>query len=183
MAQKIRSGEIVTLADRRRHVLLELPHDVYLPLERLLGELASAGVVGILSHPERNLAILNQPGLVRPLVDRGCLMQVTAGSLTGSFGPQVQQLAMSLVEEGLVHFISTDAHGTRTRMPVLSAAFGRVAELAGHEAAVDLCCRNPAAVAAGEVVSPGRRPKAEKSTWIGWLWRSFSSEQTASRPI
>ena len=83
---RIRRGEVLTLADRRRHVLLELPHDVYVPLERLLAELASAGLVGILSHPERNLGILNQPGVLRPLVERGCLLQVTAGSLTGAFG-------------------------------------------------------------------------------------------------
>ena len=183
LVRKIRSGEVVTLADQGRHALLELPHDVYVPLDRLLAELASAGVVGILSHPERNLGILNQPGLVRPLVDRGCLLQVTAGSLTGSFGPQVQQVAESLVEQGLVHFVSTDAHGTKTRAPILSAAFQRVAELAGGEAAVDLCCRHPAAVAAGEMVPPGRRRKAEKSTWISWLRRSFPSEQTLSRSI
>ena len=83
LVRKIRSGEVLTLADRRRHVLLELPHDVYVPLDRLLAELAAAGLVGILSHPERNRGILNQPGVLRPLVERGCLMQVTAGSLTG----------------------------------------------------------------------------------------------------
>ena len=32
LLQKIRSGEVLTLGDRRRHVLLELPHDVYVPL-------------------------------------------------------------------------------------------------------------------------------------------------------
>jgi protein-tyrosine phosphatase len=182
LVKRIRAGEVVTLADRRRHVLLELPHDVYLPLDRLLAELASAGVVGILSHPERNLGILNQPGLVRPLVDRGCLLQVTAGSLTGAFGPQIQRLAESLIEQGLVHFVSTDAHNTKTRAPVLAAAFERVAQLAGREAALDLCCRHPGAVAAGDVVPPGRR-KAEKTTWFGRFSRPFSSEPTLARSI
>ena len=119
LPQRIRSGEVVTLGDHRRHVLLELPHDVYVPLDRLLAELAAAGLVGILSHPERNRGILHQPGVVRPLVERGCLLQVTAGSLTGAFGSQVQKFASSLVEQGLVHFVSTDAHSTTTRPPVL----------------------------------------------------------------
>ena len=48
---KLRAGEVLTLADRGRYVLLELPHEVYFPLERLLGELERAGMVGILSHP------------------------------------------------------------------------------------------------------------------------------------
>jgi protein-tyrosine phosphatase len=182
LVRRIRAGEVVTLADRHRHVLLELPHDVYVPLDGLLAELASAGVVGILSHPERNLGILNQPSLVRPLVDRGCLLQVTAGSLTGTFGPQVQQFAESLVEQGLVHFVSTDAHGTKARAPVLTAAFERVARLAGRDAAIDLCCWHPGAVASGEIVPPGRR-KAKKSTWFSWFRSSFPVEQAATKSI
>ena len=67
---KIRSGDVVTLADHRRYVLLELPHEVYLPLDRLLGELKVAGLVGILSHPERNQGILGQPRVLEGLLDR-----------------------------------------------------------------------------------------------------------------
>lgn len=174
LLRRIRIGEVLTLADRRRHVLLELPHDIYVPLDRLLAELASAGLAGILSHPERNLGILSRPDLVRRLVERGCLLQVTAGSLTGAFGPEIQQLAESLVAQGLVHFIGTDAHGTETRAPLLAAAFQRVARLAGGDAAVDLCCRNPAAVAAGKSVPRGRRVPA-KFTWTEWWRRSFPS--------
>jgi tyrosine-protein phosphatase YwqE len=125
--------------------------------------LASAGLVGILSHPERNLGILNQPGILGPLVERGCLLQVTAGSLTGAFGPRIQERAESLVRDGLVHFVATDAHGTKGRPPVLSTAFQRVAKLAGEEAALDLCCRNPAMVVAGGSVPPGRR-RGKKGT-------------------
>ena len=73
----------MTLADRGRHVLLELPHEVYLPLDRLLADLAGAGLSGILSHPERNQGILSQPGVVKSMVQAGCLIQVTAESLTG----------------------------------------------------------------------------------------------------
>jgi protein-tyrosine phosphatase len=182
LVQKIRCGAVLTLADHRRHVLLELPHDVYVPMNRLLDDLTSAGLVGILSHPERNLGLLNQPSLVRPLVERGCLLQVTAGSLTGTFGPQVQRFAKSLVEQGLVHFVSTDAHGTKSRPPVLATAFERIAEWGGHDAAVDLCCRHPAAVAAGEIVPSGRR-KLQKPAWTSWLHRSFPSESITAKSI
>ncbi len=161
---KIRSDTVMTLADRGRHVLLELPHDVYVPLDRMLADLSSTGLVGILSHPERNRGLLNEPRLVRPLVERGCLLQVTAGSLTGAFGGHVKRFAESLVRQGLVHFVSTDAHGTKVRRPVLSAAFDEVARLAGEKAATDLCCRHPAAVAAGGDVPSGRR-QIKKFAW------------------
>lgn len=182
LTRKIRTGDVLTLADRRRHVLLELPHNVYLPLDRLLDELRAAGIVGVLSHPERNRGILGRPGVLRPLVQRGCLLQVTAGSLTGEFGPYVQQFSRSLVEQGLVHFVATDAHGTKARRPALRAAFERVAELAGRQTADDLFCRHPAAVAAGGNVLPGCRRPA-KLAWTKWLRQTFTSEPVSTGPI
>ena len=167
---KLRDGEVLTLADKRRHVLLELPHEVYLPLEGLLSKLDAAGIKGILSHPERNLGILGQPGVLPPLVDAGCLLQITSGALIGTFGPQVAKFATTLVQKRLVHFVATDAHGSRSRRPLLRRAFHRVAELIGEEAAVDLCCRNPASAAAGtDVVS--LRPSPRKiglGSWFPW---------------
>lgn len=158
MVAALRTGDVLTLADRGRHVLLELPHEMYFPLEPLLKQLQAAGMVGILSHPERNQGLLNEPQLVAPLVEAGCLMQVTAGSFNGTFGPPAQQLAEWMLERGLVHFVATDAHGPRSRRPLMSAAYQRVAGLAGEETALALCCRNPAAVAAGQdVAGIGRR--------------------------
>lgn len=178
MVNKIRAGIVVTLGNHRRHILLELPHEVYLPLDRLLSELAHAGLVGILSHPERNCGILRQPKVLRPLVERGLLLQVTAGSLTGDFGPQIEKLSESLVSQGLVHFVGTDSHGCKSRPPVMSTAFHRVAKIAGESTAVDLCCRNPMAVAKGETVVGGCRG-SEKFARSGWFRRTFSSEHAA----
>ena len=33
LPERLRSGQVLSLADRRRHVLLELPHELYVPLE------------------------------------------------------------------------------------------------------------------------------------------------------
>ncbi len=80
---------------------------------------------GILSHPERNAGLLAKPRIVEQLVDQGCLMQVTAGSLMGTFGPASQQLAESMLVNGLVHFVATDAHGARSRRPLMQRTFTR----------------------------------------------------------
>jgi protein-tyrosine phosphatase len=160
MVAKVLSGEVLTLADRRRHVLLELPHEVYFPLDRLLDDLRAAGMVGILSHPERNRGILGRPDTAHDLVNQGMLLQITSGSLWGMFGPRVQALAEWLVKQGLVHFIASDAHATKSRCPVLSAGWEIIAELAGTDAADALCRVNPGRVANGEMVSGGcRSPK------------------------
>jgi protein-tyrosine phosphatase len=167
---KIQSGEVVSLADQGQHVLLELPHEVYLPLEGLLAKLDAAGLTGILSHPERNAGIMARPGVVRSLVDRGCLIQVTAAALTGGFGSGVRQVAELLVKQGLVHFVSSDAHSPRSRPPRLSDAFERVTEIAGQEMAVELFCTNPTAVACGRDVVPGARSAAgpPRRGWLPW---------------
>ena len=57
---RIASGEVVTLGDHGRHILLEQPHELFLPLEPVLAKLSRHGIVGILSHPERNVGILSQ---------------------------------------------------------------------------------------------------------------------------
>jgi protein-tyrosine phosphatase len=150
LPRKLRDGPALTLADRRRHVLLELPHDMYLPLDRLLAELRGQGITGILAHPERNGGILRQPQVLRPLVEDGLLLQATAGSFLGAFGPQVQALAESLLAEDFLHLVASDAHGTAARRPQLSEAFARIAQLADRDTAVELCCRNPARIVAGE---------------------------------
>jgi protein-tyrosine phosphatase len=175
LAPRIQSGQVVTLADRRRHVLIELPHGVWFPLERLLAELKNSGVTAILSHPERNAAICRRPRVLRSLVEQGCLAQVTAGSLTGNFGAAIEKTAGWMVRHGLVHFVATDAHDVRGRPPLLRPAFQRVVELAGEAAAMDLFCRRPADVVAGSAIAPAP-PDLRTSRWRGWLRRTFVSE-------
>lgn len=174
LVRRIADDEVLTLADGGRYVLLELPHEIYLPLDRLLEDLAASGLVGILSHPERNLGILRQPSIVERLVDAGCLMQVTAGSLTGNFGRQSCAMAEWMALQGLVHFVATDAHSPRTRRPMIRRAYHRVAQLAGQDAAALWCSQNPACVVAGRAVASGRGTR-RCSGWTGWLrWRKAS---------
>lgn len=157
MVEQLAVGNVLTLGGHRRHVLLELPHEMYLPLEPLLARLSSRNIVGILSHPERNEGILRQPNVLGRLVDAGCLLQVTAGSLCGTFGPACQQLAISIIEQGLAHFVATDAHGCRSRRPLMRRAYEQVASLTDRDTAMALCSINPGLVAMGQIVPSGRR--------------------------
>lgn len=165
---KIANGDVLTLADGRQYVLLELPHEVYLPLERVLAELERVGLTSILSHPERNQGIIHRPEVVHQLAEQGCLLQLTAGSLTGEFGSTVQKFAEMLLREGLVHFIATDAHRLKHRAPCMKEAFFRAVGLVGEETAVELCCRNPEAITSGKklVNSHHKGLKPEKSPWF-----------------
>jgi protein-tyrosine phosphatase len=173
LVERLLSGDVLTLGDHRRHVLLELPHELYLPLEPLIERLSRHNIAAILSHPERNQGILRRPEVLALLVEAGCLMQITAGSLCGSFGADCQQLAESMIGAGLVHFVATDGHGARSRRPLMSRAFERVSQLAGLDMAVELCSGNPARVAAGRPVQSGRR-QSQSSRRRWWSKKSVA---------
>lgn len=152
LVARLKGGELLTLADQRRHVLVDLPEQAYVGLDDLLAELTAAGMVAILAHPERNREILARPERLHPLVAAGCLLQVTAGSLLGEFGADVQQLADRLIRQGIVQLVASDAHHIHFRRPVLAAAFDHVAQHAGVEAARVLFHLNPASIVAGRPV-------------------------------
>lgn len=169
MIELLRTGQVMSLGDRRRHVLLELPHELYFPLEPVLAALERIGMTGILSHPERNRGLQRTPELLPSLVEQGCLMQVTAGSLVGSFSEAAQHLAEWMLDEGLVHFIATDAHGIRSRRPLMQRAYQRVAELCDQQTADELCAVYPGFVARGEQVPGGIRRPSRATGWRGFF--------------
>ena len=173
LIEKVRQGEVLTLADRGRYVLLELPHEVYLPLDDMLENLRRCGLTGILAHVERNHGVLAQPSVIGPLVEAGCLIQVTAGSITGNFGPVVQKLACRLIEQGHAHFVATDAHGAKRRRPQMRRAFQKTVELAGYKTACDLFRNHPDAVLNDRSIATRTKATPPKRSTLG-RWFSWS---------
>lgn len=137
------TGEAVTLADAGRYVLIEPPHEVWIEPGRLLGALDAAGVVGVLTHPERHRAV--QAGRVdlEPWVRGGVVLQVTAGSLLGGFGREAKRVAWTIVESGVAAVVASDAHSVDGRPPCLGAAASVIASRLGPEVSSLLCRENP----------------------------------------
>src|SRR5208283_1185903 len=90
--------------------------------------------------------------------DQGCLVQVTASSLTGFWGARAQDVARWLVERSAVHILATDAHDMRRRIPILSEARAVAAEMVGEEIATAMVEGNPGAIVAGQTVPYFPRP-------------------------
>ncbi|MGI9447308.1 MAG: tyrosine-protein phosphatase [Pirellulales bacterium] len=161
----LRQGKVLTLADQGKHVLLELPHDTYYPIDQLLKSLRKQGLVGILSHPERNRGIMKNPDVMWDVVEAGGLLQITAASLTGAFGSSCQEIAELAVDEGLIHFIASDAHDTKHRPFGMREAYDTICDMAGEKLADLVCCENPARVFEGDDVQGGLISKtARRST-------------------
>ena len=112
--------------------------------------LAARGHRIVLAHPERSPLIRRRPRMLSSLVEAGMLSSITAGSLTGRFGGEVYDFAIELLEAGLVHNVTSDAHGAH-RPPGLRDEILEVAdELPGIEAQLDwLTTEVPCAVLTG----------------------------------
>ncbi len=170
-------GHVFTL-NASRYILVEFPFDVVPDFgEQTLFELQLRQLVPVIAHPERNSAIARNPGILHRLVSRGMLVQVTSGSLLGDFGRRTQQTAELLVAHGLVHIIASDAHSAKWRLPRLSEAAARVAQLIGREAAEAMVTTIPAAILRDEEVTiPEPRP-VQRHTWFSFGRRSQLSSE------
>jgi protein-tyrosine phosphatase len=108
--------------------------------------LLSCGMLPIITHPERNQPLLKDPEMVLELVELGCLVQVTADAITGSWGLRSQRMAEWLLQRRAIHVIASDAHDPVRRRPVISEARAAVVEMAGENIADALVRLNPEAI-------------------------------------
>ena len=136
--------------DGKGYLLIEFPHQFLAPgSERALNELRMAGYKLIVTHPERYTFVHRSPHIIAQWLEVGCMLQVTAGALTGQFGPICEALANELVDRNWAHFIATDGHNPDRRPPHLKKAFDYVANRCGADAARRLCVTNPLAAVEG----------------------------------
>ena len=141
---------------QQRVLLLELPHgQVPVGADRFTAWLRKQGVLPLIAHPERNKDVMRKLAKLDPFIEQGCLLQVTAGSLVGSFGEVAQRRARELLDRGDIFALATDAHNLQNRPPMLTAARAFVAADAGAAVADTLTQRNPLAVLVAAPEAPG----------------------------
>ena len=155
------ADRICTLADGRAFLLLELPHKTVIDLSRLIADLSSRGITGILSHPERHQTLMCQPELLTRWAVAGLLLQITAGSLLGQFGSHALDASWQLIDSGLATLVAGDAHDVVHRPPSMTAAIAAVTAKKGYVVARRLCVENPLRVLRGDrnaFARPAARP-------------------------
>ncbi len=118
-------------------------------MDQMLHHLHLAGLRPIVTHPERNGILRAQPERLARWVRVGCYAQVTAGSLLGVFGPGAKSDSLAWIAQGLIHFVSSDAHNTRSRPLTLRPAFDFIAAQFGGGMAQALFVDNPLAAFEG----------------------------------
>jgi protein-tyrosine phosphatase len=148
------SGEIATVADAGRYLLLELPHELFVDPVAEIEMFSQRGLQAIMTHPERYRYL--QGSITRPQewVDAGAALQITAGSLGGDFGQHAYDHAWQLIRAGLVALVATDAHDAVKRPPRFTAAIELLTQQVGHEATRTIAVDNPLRVIEGAPLKP-----------------------------
>lgn len=171
MVQRLEEGDIGTLNDTGRYMLVEFPFQA-LPTgyRNELFQLRLKGITPVIAHPERNLVLQNELERVYELVEMGCLLQLTGMSITGELGEEAMVCARELLELRLAHVIASDAHSHENRPPVLSSAVDAATRILknGSEAR-DMVSRTPAAIIEGRSVDVPEPLRVVKKGWFARL--------------
>jgi protein-tyrosine phosphatase len=148
-------------------LLLECPyHGWPLDLRDFVFRLSTRGFSAVLAHPERNRDVQADPELLRPLVDAGVLVQLTAASVDGRLGSSARRTSRVLLDAGLAHLIASDAHAPQVREVGMAAAAAAVGDAALGRW---LTAAVPGALVSGSALPEG--PQRAQRRLLGFPWR------------
>jgi protein-tyrosine phosphatase len=157
-------GKLLSVADRKAYLLVEMPHQLFVNLQPMARELGQRGVRIILAHPERQPELLHENGAIERLIRSGCLVQVSSASVTDPKTAADRRALKSWFRRGCVHLLGSDGHSPRKRQPLMAAAYREICDWIGVAAADRVCGSNGATILHGQVlwVAP---PEIERRRW------------------
>lgn len=137
-------------ASGKRTILLEFPHSHIPPgSDKMAAWLLGQGIGVLIAHPERNKDLMKNPDKLFPLIRSGCQLQITAASVSGSFGGAAQRAAEVLLQRGWVSVIASDGHNLAHRPPQLQEGVRAAAEIVGEQAANRMVRSHPRQLVGG----------------------------------
>lgn len=119
MPKLLEQGKLLTLASSN-YILVEFYFDAdpeY--IDSMLDIVQSYGLVPVIAHPERYYAVQDHPYMVEEWNDKGYVIQLNKGSVSGWFGHRTQRAARWMLSNGFVHVIASDAHDIDKRTPTM----------------------------------------------------------------
>jgi protein-tyrosine phosphatase len=130
--------------DGKKTFLLEFPrNEIPFGSDNVVRWLLAKNYLPVIVHPERNSKFLHHREKLKVFIDLGCPLQITASSLSGKFGADVQQMAEELLVAGQVSVIASDCHNLKGRSPDLLMGYEHSKSIVGHKVALSLVNGNP----------------------------------------
>lgn len=164
LPEMLKEGRVMTVNDTGKFLLVELsPFFVADQVKQQLFELSISGVTPVISHPERNETLMDDLEVVRYFIRLGALIQITAGSVTGHFGRNVEKSTMRLLRLNMVHVLATDAHNITSRPPVLSKALRVISNEIGADEARKMVVDTPQSIING--IRPTIKEPLKEKRW------------------
>lgn len=130
-------------------LLLEFPHTHIPPGSmEFVKWLLQEGIRPMIAHPERNGDVIGNLKKIEPFVKAGCLLQITAASLEGVFGPEEKQRGIQMLKKDWVTIMASDAHNLRGRPPRIEPGRQVAAKVVGDVRSWELVRDVPKEIAA-----------------------------------
>lgn len=128
-------------------VLVEWPRLQIPPgTPRVLSQMRQQGYRPIVAHPERYIGQADPVELAARWRAAGAYLQVNYGSLDGRYGTEAYEVALELLEAGVVDYLASDFHG-KSGLRIYKEAAWEVLESRDARETLDLLCRvNPSRI-------------------------------------
>ncbi|MGL5616038.1 MAG: tyrosine-protein phosphatase [Sarcina sp.] len=122
LLEDLNAGRIGTINDSK-YMLIEMNmNEIPKRAIDIIYELKLMGIMVVIAHPERYVPFIEKPELINEFIEEGCLFQLNAGSITGSFGKLVRKTAETFLDYGIYNFLGSDGHYDVKRNTDLSEA-------------------------------------------------------------
>lgn len=166
--EQLSRGELMTVGDTGKYLLIEMPHNLCVELKWLVQELDERNLRPILGHAERIPEVLHEPELAEALIQAGSLFQVSSKAITDPPSREDALAIKTWFKRRMVHFLGSDGHSLRRRPPVMAAAFRQVEKWVGPQEAERIASTNGIAALHGRPIqAPPIAPAPKK--WFAWL--------------
>lgn len=130
----IQRDEILFTDLDNTYLLIEFPtNEVPIYAEQVFYQLLNRGQVPVIVHPERNAVFREEPNRLVSFLEMGTLTQLTAQSIVGIFGSDIQQTARQMLEHNMLYMVASDAHNLRHRTFLMKEAYKEIEKIGGKE--------------------------------------------------
>ncbi|MFI3211333.1 MAG: CpsB/CapC family capsule biosynthesis tyrosine phosphatase [Peptostreptococcaceae bacterium] len=161
-----RTVDFYTLANSN-YVLLEFCPGMFPKrIDDIVYEFTVRGYRVILAHIERYKEIQQDITILNDAINEGAYVQINASSILKKSPKHINEFCDKLLKEKKVHIVSSDAHGSKNRRPILSEAYDFVLNEYGRDNAEILFNENPLKIINNEKMVSLKNYKKEKINFL-----------------